>query len=206
MNQKYPLTNRLQRRIRAKGSGAVFVPKDFIDLGTRAAVDQALSRMVRQGTIRRLARGIYDSPRKNVRLGIPLTPPPADVVHAVVMIGARRVHISGAQAANELGLSTQVPGRLVYLTDGGSRRLQIGNQTIELRHVAPSRLAASSEVSRTVIEALRYLGRRNIDAAVIRRLQQTLGSGDKAALRSDRIHAPAWMQTILSEIAGIGGN
>ena len=191
MIKTHPLTYRLQRRIKTRGAGAVFVPKDFIDLGTRAAVDQALSRLASQGAIRRLSRGVYDSPRENTRLGITLTPPPDDIVRAFATTGASRIQVSGAQAANELGLSTQVPGRLVYLTDGKSRRLHIGNQAIELRHVAPRRLAASSKVSATVIEALRYLGRRSVDAAAIRHLQQTLGARDKAALSKDRLHAPA---------------
>ncbi|HTE20242.1 MAG TPA: DUF6088 family protein [Armatimonadota bacterium] len=194
----------MQRRIRAKGAGSVFGAKDFLDLGNRAAVDQALSRLVRSGLIRRISRGIYDYPRHNERLGITLSPAPEEVARAVARRTASRLQITGAEAANILGLSTQVPARVIYLTDGGSRRLQLGDQVVELRHTTPRSLATAGKVSGTVIQALRHLGRQHVDAAAIRHLQRVLSERDKATLRKDRIHAPGWMQPVLLEIAGGG--
>lgn len=196
------MSKRVQRRIRAKGEGAVFGARDFLDLGSRAAVDQALSRLERSGLIRRISRGVYDYPRRNERLGITLSPPPEEVVRAVARRDASRIQVTGAEAANALGLSTQVPARIVYLTDGSSRRMQFGGQVVELRHTTPRNLATAGKVSGTVIQALRYLGREHVDENTVRHLQRVLSECDKQRLRKDRIHAPAWMQPLLLEIAG----
>lgn len=202
--RELPLAKRVQRRIRAKGEGAVFGARDFLDLGSRAAVDQALSRLERGGLIRRISRGVYDYPRRSERLGITLSPEPEEVVRAVARRDASRVQVSGTAAANALGLSTQVPARIVYLTDGESRRLQIGEQVVELRHASPRNLATAGKVSGTVIQALRHLGRQHVDESTVRHLQRVLSEGDKDRLRKDRVHAPGWMQPVLLEIAGGG--
>lgn len=199
-----PLTKRMHDRIRARGEGAVFGAKDFLNLGSRAAVDQALSRLARDGFIRRLSRGIYDYPRRNERLGITISPAPEDVVHAVARRNASRVQVSGANAANALGLSTQVPAQIVYLTDGASRRIQVGGQVVELRHTTPRNLATAGKISGTVIQALRYLGREQVNERTVQHLQRVLSERDKQILRRDRVHAPGWMQPVLLEVAGGG--
>ncbi len=197
-----PLSKRVQRRIRAKGAGAVFGARDFLDLGSRAGVDQTLSRLERSGFIRRVSRGVYDYPRRNERLGMTLSPSPDEVVRAVTKRDASRVQVTGAEAANALGLSTQVPGRIVYLTDGESRRMQIGGQVVELRHTTPRNLATAGKISGTVIQALQHLGREHIGESTVHHLQRVLSERDKQRLLRDRIYAPAWMQPVLLEIAG----
>src|SRR5262245_26515031 len=146
------------RRVRHRGRGVVFTPADFFDLGDRAALDQALSRLARQGTIRRLARGLYDYPRINPQLG-PISPGPDAIARAVARKTSSKVQIAGAQAANALGLSTQVPAHAVYLTDGPSRRVAIGRSVITLRRASPKHLLAAGSTAGTVVQALRYLGR-----------------------------------------------
>lgn len=202
--REVPLAEKMQRRIRAKGEGAVFAARDFLDLGSRAAVDQALSRLGRSGVIHRISRGVYNYPRRNERLDITVSPSPEEVVRAVARRDSSRVQVSGAEAANALGLSTQVPARIVYLTDGQSRRMQLGGQVVELRHTTPRNMATAGKVSGTVIQALRHLGRKHVDESAVRHLQRVLSEGDKKKLRKDRIHAPAWMQPALLEIAGGG--
>ena len=123
------LTTAILKRVRGRGRGSVFCAKDFLDLGTRAAVDQVLCRLSRKRTIRRLGRGLYDYPRVHPKLGV-LTPTPAAIAQAVAKKTNSRIQPSGAHAANRLGLSTQVPAHLVYLTDGNSKQIQVGNQTI----------------------------------------------------------------------------
>ena len=191
----------IERRIRAKGEGAVFSTKDFLDLGSRAAIDQALSRQARGGLIRRISQGVYDYPRRNERLGITLSPSPEKVLRALAKRDGSRFQVTGAEAANALGLSTQVPARIVYLTDSKSRRLQVGNQVIELRQTTPQNLATAGKMSGMVIQALRYLGRKHVDEATIRHLQRILSDRDRKVLQKDRAYAPGWMQPILAEIA-----
>src|SRR5882724_6732695 len=107
-------TSQILRRIRAKGRGQTYISKDFLDFGSRAAVDQALSRLVRKGDLRRLSRGIYDYPKNNPKLG-DLTASPDAVAKSLAKKTNSHLQVSGAQAANLLGLSTQVPARIVYL-------------------------------------------------------------------------------------------
>ena len=104
-------------RIRGQGRGKVFTPKDFLDLGSRDAADQSLSRLVKGGEIQRLGRGLYHFPRMNERLGIALGPDLDEIAEALARQTGSRVVPSGAVAANRLGLSTQVPAKPVYLTD-----------------------------------------------------------------------------------------
>ncbi|WP_371395580.1 DUF6088 family protein [Fretibacter rubidus] len=110
----------IKAKIVRKGRGYVFTPSDFLNVGTRAAVNQALSRLAKKGLIRRLTHGIYDYPKISPRLGA-LSPKPDDVAQAVACKGGQVLSVSPAKAANLLGLTTQVPAKLVYLTNGPTR-------------------------------------------------------------------------------------
>jgi len=193
-------TSQILRRIRAKGRGQTYISKDFLDFGSRAAVDQALSRLVRKGDLRRLSRGIYDYPKNNPKLG-DLTASPDAVAKSLAKKTNSHLQVSGAQAANLLGLSTQVPARIVYLTDGNSKRVRIGNQTIEFRHTSPRYMAWADKTSGMVLQALRYLGQKNIDDFVMNKLKLSLSNDDKADLKKSVGNAPGWMRPILTKVA-----
>ena len=126
------IDKKLLNRIYGHGRGWVFTPNDFSDLGSRDAVASALKRYRQSGHIRRLARGLYDYPRTDPDLGI-LTPSPDAIARALAGRDAVRLQPSGAYAANLLGLSTQVPMKIVYLTDGPSRTVRIGKKQIILK-------------------------------------------------------------------------
>jgi hypothetical protein len=187
-------------RIRGKGHGSIHVPGDFLDLGSRQAVDQALSRLVRAETIRRIARGLYDFPRQHPRLGI-LSPELPRVAAAIARSTGSRIQLSGAHAANTLGLSTQVPARLVYLTDGPTRRVRIGRRVIDFRHASPRTLTSVGTAEGLVIQALRYLGRSGVTPAVLARVRAALGDKERKGLAKHVSNAPAWMQPALRQIA-----
>ena len=104
-------------RIYGKGRGWCLTPKDFLDIGSRSAVDSALSRLENKGTIRRLSRCLYDYPRKHPEIGL-LAPNVNTVAQALSNRDAARLQPSGAYAANLLGLSLQVPAKIIFLTDG----------------------------------------------------------------------------------------
>lgn len=191
---------KLRKQVERLGRGAVFVTRELLGLGSRAAVDEALSRLTKEGVIRRLGRGLYDYPRLHPALG----PVPADadlVAAALARKTGSRIQSTGARAANALGLSTQVAARPVYLTDGRRRAVQVGGQTIELRHASPRSLAGAGRIEGTVIQALRHLGPEQIGADIIERLRQTLTPREKAALRREALSAPGWLIPTLLEIA-----
>jgi uncharacterized protein DUF6088 len=200
---KRSIQNKVLASILAGGKGCVSTPSDLLGVGSRAAVDQALSRLVRAGSIRRLGRGLYDLPRVHPTLG-PLSPSPDDVAKALARSGCSRLQVSGARAANLLGLSTQVPTKLVYATDGGSRRVRLGRQTIELRKAAPRRLAGAGTPAGTALQALRHLGPDGATDDVVAKLSGTLSAGDKAALKRLLPAAPAWLRPTIDRIAASG--
>ena len=192
--------DKLKRQIEKRGPGAVFVTREFLELGSRAAVDEALSRLAREGVIRRLGRGLYDYPRLHPVLG-PVPADPDQIAAALARKTGSRLQSAGGWAANALGLSTQVAARPVYLTDGRRRTVQVGGQTIELRHVAPRSLAGAGRTEGTVIQALRHLGPEQIDADTVERLRQALTDREKTALRREALSAPGWLVPTLQEIA-----
>lgn len=187
-------------RIRQHRPGTVFTPADFVDLGPRNAVDLALSRNARVGAIRKLARGVYDLPRRDDRLG-DLSPSPDDVASALAGRDGARLQASGAHAANLLGLSDQVPVRLTFLTDGRSRRVQLGRQEIILKHTTPRQMATAGRISGTVIQALRWLGRDHVDDRVVATLRRRLSDADKRQLQQDLRYAPTWVGDVMRRVA-----
>lgn len=191
---------RILKRIRTKGRGTVFTAKDFLDLGSRAAVDQTLSRLVRKGHIRRLGRGLYDFPRSTARLGT-LSPLPDEVAKVLARKTDSRLQLSGARAANALGLSTQVPARIIYLTDGRSRDVRVGNYIISLRQASPRRLAGAGTIAGTVLQALSFIGKDRISDDVVRKLSHALSASDKAALKRHLANGPDWIRPIVDQIA-----
>lgn len=191
--------NQVKSRVKRKGAGAVFVTKDFLDLGSRAAVDQALSRLVKDGTLRSLASGIFYAPRIHPVLG-ELMPSPDDVAQALARKSDSKVQVSGARAVNLLGLSTQVPARQVYLTDGPDKTLMLGNQEIVLRHVSTKNLV-DDKTPGLVVQALRYIGKENIGDDTIQRLRSILSDKDKQALKKVAPKTVAWVKPLVEQIA-----
>ena len=190
--------DRIMRRARASGRGGVFTPTDFLDVAGRAAVDQSLSRLVRSGKLRRLARGLYDFPKVHPKLG-PLSPAPDDVARALARETGSQAQIAGAHAANALGLSTQVPAKSLYLTDGPSRRIVVGRRVVDLRHASPKHLIAPGSPAGTVVQALRHVGpMRAADVAHV--ASRRLSVSDKKLLVSNVVQAPAWMRPTLISI------
>lgn len=191
--------DRVMRRVRASGRGSVFTPSDFLTVAARSAVDQALSRLVKGGQLRRLARGLYDFPKVHPKLG-PLSPAPDDVAQALARETGSQVQIAGARAANALGLSAQVPAKSTYLTDGPSRRVVLGKRVVDLRHASPKHLIAPGSPAGTVVQALRHVGPvRAADVAQV--AVRRLSANDKKTLASTAVQAPAWMRPTLVSIA-----
>jgi len=192
------IENKILQRIRSRGAGNVFTPSHFLKIGSRAAVDKALSRLAQQGHIRRLGRGIYDYPKRDPRFGM-LTAPTDSIVKAVTETTGAHVLPSGAFAANALGLSDQVPMKLVYLTDGPSRTLMIGTRRITLKRTA-KRYFTMNLRSALIVQALRNLGARNTDARILQKIDAALDDGEKARLIEDLRYAPAWIAEALKPI------
>ena len=193
--------NQIISRIYGHGRGWVFTPDHFKDLGSRDAIASALKRHKQTGLIRQLARGLYDYPKVDPQLGL-LQPSTDDIAKALTGRDATRIQPTGAYAANLLRLSTQVPMKVVYLTDGLSRKVQISNREITLKRTTPRNMATAGKTSGLLIQALRHLGQRNVDDKIITQLGRRLDANAKAQLIKDIRHAPAWIADIFRKLAG----
>ncbi len=190
-------------RITGKGRGCVFTPVDFLDLANRNTVGKVLSRSVKAGTIRQLSRGLYDYPISDPRLGL-IPPSTDDIAKALKDRHATRLQASGAHAANILGLSEQVPVRSVFLTDGRGRKVQLGKRQIILKQTTPRQMATAGRISGTVIQALRWIGQRQVDDRMISTLRRNLTDEHKKQLLKDLRYAPAWIAKLMRAIAETG--
>ncbi len=194
------ITDQITRRIRAKRRGWVFTPKDFLDMGSRAAVDQVLSRLVKQGKIRRLDFGLYDFPKQHATLGT-LSPDTDSIAQALAKkYGDQVAYPSGAMAANLLGLSTQVPAKPTYMTNGPSRTKNVAGRIITFKHARVSLMGSLSDIVNYLLQALSYLGKNSIDNDVIQRCAARLNSRDIKSLSRAAAQVSTWMADILKKI------
>ena len=194
------IDSRILAGIRGRGRDFVFTPSDFLGIGSREAVDLALHRLVKKGTIRRLARGVYDFPEQHAVLGF-LWPSAETIARALAGRDKTRLQPAGAYAANTLGLSEQVPAKAVFLTDGPTRTVKVGTMTIQLRRTTPRNMAAAGRLSGLVIQALRELGADQVTTARVDHLRRTLPAEKRRELVKDLKLAPAWMHPIFRKLA-----
>lgn len=188
------------QRIQSHGTGWVFTPTDFADLGTRTAVATALKRHKAAGSIRLLGRGLYDVPRVHAVLGT-LWPSIESVSQALERKDGLRLQPTGVYAANLLGLSEQVPAQVVFLTDGATRSVKVGPTQISLKRTTPRNMAAAGRLSGLMIQALRSLGPTHVTPQRIARLRKNLPAKERALIVQDMALAPEWMHGHLREVA-----
>jgi hypothetical protein len=195
------LTERILRRMQRAKPGSVFTPKDFLDLGGRGSIGWVLYELVRQGKIRRVARGLYDHPRKSSALGVTLGPDIDRAARAYARKQQWDVVPNPALAANLLGLSQQVPAQIVYLSSGPSRTIRIGGRDVRFKNARPKAFAARSEHGALVIQALRYLGKDRVDAEVRRAIASKLDDRSLRMVLRDTQYAAAWIHETIRDIA-----
>ncbi len=176
--------------------GSLFFTEDFIEFGSAKSIAKALERLVNQKKLSRVARGIYAQLEVSPMLG-ELLPTTEKIAQAISRRDMARIMPTGALALNALGLSTQVPMNVVYLTDGAARKIEIGRRKIVFKKSVPKNLAAKGKISGLVIQALKDIGK---DQVTDHELNVILGHLRKEAV-SDLQHdiklAPEWIRSIL---------
>lgn len=187
------IEDKIYASIRLKGRGGAFTNKDYMSMGNRGSVDMALTSLLKAGKIRRVGKGLYDYPRTNKELGGAMNPDINKVVYALARKLGLKVQPDGAWAANMLGLSNQVPAKIIYLTDGRSKNIRIGGTDVRLKKVSPGKLCPGSEKSVHITCALRYLGRDGVDSEVIGRLREILPEKDIRRLVKDASYQETWI-------------
>ena len=194
------LANKIMKRIQSKGRGFSFTAKDFLDLASRGAVDMALTSLVRLDKVRRVCRGVYDYPRHSKIQNDPLAPDFDQVAHAIARNTGACIQPSCAVAANLLGISKQAPAKIVYLTDGLSRTVKIGSQTIAFKRTCPTEILPNAK-SALVVQALRFLGQEAVTPAGIRKLRRDLSPTERKRLLKDAGQTTGWVADVVQRIA-----
>ncbi|GHT20105.1 hypothetical protein AGMMS4957_06030 [Bacteroidia bacterium] len=185
------------RKIKKARRGALFFTDSFSAFGNPDALRKALERLVKSGEIDRISAGIYVRPQMDDIVG-KVMPDIEDIAKAIARRDRARIVPTGDYALNRLGLSTQVPMNIVYLTDGTARKIKIGNYTVSFQKTAPKNVSAIGEISRLVIQALRSIGKDKVADSEKERIQAFLRNEKLTHLQHDIKLAPAWVRKIMS--------
>jgi len=178
-------------------SSVLFVD-DFLDYGNSESVKKALLRLKEKEILVRLAHGIYLYPKVDKELGV-LFPSTEDIAKAIARRDKARIVLTGVQALNKLCLSTQVPMKVVYLTDGAARSIKVGKRTITFKKTSPKNLLAKGEISSLVIQALKTIGQSKVDNVILLKIHKLLKKEKSENILSDAKLAPAWIKKILMQ-------
>ena len=196
------IEEKIVSRIYGRGRGWAFCANDFsADFG-RSTIDWALYNLVASGTIRRVCRGVYDYPKYSELLQQALSPDFDQVAQAIARKFKWRIQPAGDAALNLLGLSTQVPGRLVYLSDGPNRQYEIDSYTLEFKKSALKDVGFKHRESGLIVQALKALGQERVDNAVIATLRKQLDETACKKVLKDTVTATGWVYETIKRICG----
>ncbi len=190
--------SKIIKKIKKANRGSLFFIEDFLNLGTSKAVSKALERLVEKEELSRVSRGIYSRLRIDPVLGA-IDPTTEEIAEAVRRRDKARIIPTGILALNALGLSTQVPMNLVYLTDGAARTMHIGKRKIIFKKTSPRNLAAIGSISSLAIQALREMGKDNVTEDKINIILRHLEKEEPYRLQHDIKLAPEWIRIIMRQ-------
>lgn len=194
------IEDKIYAMIRLNGRGSVFTNSDFYHIGNRKTVTWSLSSLRGRGIIRPLLSGIFDYPIYSELLQEWLAPDVDAVAQAIARKNQWHIQITGESAMNYLGLSTQVPGRYLYLSDAQSREYQLMNSTIEFNRSPLKQSKFKSRQTEIITQALLSLGESNLNDAVITKITDFITEKEKPRILKDSRYAPAWIGELLRNI------
>ncbi len=190
------IENQIIERVKKAKKGTLFFGQDFSMQGSNDAVRKSLERLVKKGEIERVATGIYTRPETDPIVG-KVPPSIESIVKAIAKRDKARVVPTGVAALNKLGLSTQIPMKFVYLTDGSTRNIQIDGRSILFKRTSPKNVATIGEISTLAIQALRVIGKDKVSQEEIKKIQSLLKLEKKVHLEHDIRLAPEWIKEIM---------
>ena len=196
-----PIEDKILSRIYGNGRGWAFSQADFADLGSRSAIDSALSRRQKLDLIRRVIRGIYDYPRHSEILQKNVSPDIDQVAHALARKFSWRIQPDGATAQNLLGLSTQVPARVVYLSDGPDRSYNVENTSLAFERRALKEAGFKLRESKLLVQALKSFGEERIDSKLISQMRKQFSPAMRQKILLDTKTATGWVYAAIQQFA-----
>ena len=195
----------IEKSIKSKQKGVLIIPDDYMGYGSSDAVRKALDRLENKQIIVRVAQGIYVRPKISKLIG-PLVPTAEEVAEAIAKRDRIRTIPTGSYALNALGLSTQVPMNIVWLTDGSPREIKVGKRKIKFKKTTPKNLLAKGKISRLVIQALKEIGNGKVTTEEEIKIIGLLKKEDTKDLLHDTALAPVWIQKIMRKAIENGKN
>ncbi len=198
------IENKVISRIYGRGRGWAFTKTDFVAEFGEANIHQSFSSLAKAGKIRRVCRGVYDYPSYSELLNRQLSPDLDQVAHALARKFNWRIQPSGDAALNLLGLSTQVPGRWIYLSDGPSREYEVGDRALVFKQSALKDVGFKFRESGLVVQALKALGREHVDGKVIEGIRRQLESKGCERIRRDTRSVTGWIYETIKRICRAG--
>jgi hypothetical protein len=193
------IENKVLEYLKHRQKGKIYFTNDFATLGTSESIRKSLSNLVKKDILIRLTQGIYLYPKIDKELGV-LYPSVDDVCRAIAKRDKARIEPTGIFALHSLGLSTQIPVNVVYLTDGIPRKIKYGNRTIKFKKTAPKNLAMKGKVSSLVITALKQIGKENVSQEVELQLTKVLKKESVENVRHDAKLAPEWISKLIFQL------
>jgi len=192
--------DKVAEQIQKTKTGTILFIEDFLSLGSNGAVHTSLYRLAKAKTIHRLTRGIYAKPSFSKLLNQEVLPSTEEVAKAIAKRDKARIMPTGVYAQNILGLSTQVPLNLVYLTDGSPRKIKVGNRTIHFKKTTPKNLALKGQISKLVVQALKEIGKDKATQQELEKIYTLLKQEDNQDLKHDIAIAPQWIAEIMAKV------
>lgn len=205
INMYESIEMQLLDRIKKAGRGVLFFAESFVSYGSTEAVKKALQRLTNSGELDRVATGIYVRPVIDSVIG-KVSPSIEDIAKAIAKRDKARIVPTGAYALNRLGLSTQVPMNVVFLTDGSARKIKIGKRSILFKKASPKNVATVGEISGLAIQALKEIGKEKVLDKEIKHIQELLKNEKPTRLEHDIRLAPAWIREIMKPVLKSIGN
>jgi predicted transcriptional regulator of viral defense system len=199
------IEKQIEKSITTKRKGTLFIPDDFLSYGSSEAIRKALGRLEDKKIIIRVSQGIYVQPKISKLIG-PLTPSAEEVAEAIAKRDKIRTIPTGSYALNALGLSSQVPMKIVLLTDGSPREIKVGKRTIKFKRTTPKNLMAKGKISRLVIQALKEIGIGKIRIEEEHKILELLKKENVKDLKHDIALAPVWIQKLMKKALTDGQN
>jgi hypothetical protein len=188
----------IEKSIKRKPKGTLLFPEDFTMLGTSVAIRKALQRLREKGLIKSVTHGIYVRPIIDEYIGEVL-PTAEEVAKAIAKRDKISLVPTGVYALHALGLSTQIPLKLVFLTDGAPRIIKVGKRTIKLKKATPKNLKAKGKISALAIQALREIGKDKASEDELNKIIKLLKEEDPSDLKYDISLAPEWIKKIMKQ-------
>ena len=191
--------NQIEEKIKSLKKGNILFITDFIEFGTAENVKKVLLRLEKKEVLIRLAHGIYLYPKNDKILGT-LFPSTEEIAVAIAKRDKARIISTGVQALQQLGLSTQVPMNVVYLTDGAPRKIKVGKRTITFKKTTPKNLTIKDKKLNIVIQGLKEIGKDNVDDNAKQKIKKVLHQMSIESIKGDSVAAPTWIRNTILEL------